>query len=501
MNIVWFKRDLRLEDHAPLFHASKKKNVLLLYVFEPELWEQNDMSGRHFSFLKQAVFNLNKSLSTSKNELCIKVGDILEVFEALNRSEKIEKIYSHQETWNGWSFSRDLKVKEWSKNNNVEWIEYPQNGVVRALKSRDGWSKKWKTFMSSPILPFPKNSNFMKITSDYENINLIEKKFQNSSPNRLVASRKEGLKLLHNFLNKTGENYQKEMSSPLTADLCCSKLSAYISHGLLSIKEIFQETERRRLELNDKKLWKNSINSFSKRLRWHCHFIQKLEDEPNIEFRNFHSLYDGLRENEFNDLFFDAWKNGQTGYPMVDACMRFLILNGWINFRMRAMLVSFASYHLWLDWRKTGIYLANLFLDYEPGIHYSQMQMQSGTTGINTIRIYNPIKQGFDHDKKGLFVKKWIPELSDIPPNLIHTPWKYEEKKINYPEPIVDEKLARENAARRIYMIRKGKNHKAQSDIIFMKHGSRKNRNVIHNKKKVSKIVNHQFITQREFDI
>ena len=341
----------------------------------------------------------------------------------------------------------------------------------------------------------------MKITSDYENINLIEKKFQNSSPNRLVASRKEGLKLLHNFLNKTGENYQKEMSSPITADLCCSKLSAYISHGLLSIKEIFQETERRRLELNDKKLWKNSINSFSKRLRWHCHFIQKLEDEPNIEFRNFHSLYDGLRENEFNDLFFDAWKNGQTGYPMVDACMRFLILNGWINFRMRAMLVSFASYHLWLDWRKTGIYLANLFLDYEPGIHYSQMQMQSGTTGINTIRIYNPIKQGFDHDKKGLFVKKWIPELSDIPPNLIHTPWKYEEKKINYPEPIVDEKLARENAARRIYMIRKGKNHKAQSDIIFMKHGSRKNRNVIHNKKKVSKIVNHQFITQREFDI
>ncbi len=501
MNIVWFKRDLRMQDHAPLFHASKKKNVLLLYVFEPELWEQNDMSSRHFSFIKQAVLDLNNILSLSNNELCIKVGDIIEVFDALNKTERIEKIFSHEETGNAWTFSRDIRVREWSKNNNVEWIEYPQNGVVRGLKSRDGWSKKWKSFMSSPILTLPKNFNFMYIPSDYKNINLIEKKFKNTLPNSLIASRKEGLKLLHNFLNITGENYQKGMSSPLTADLCCSKLSAYISHGLLSIKEIFQETERRRLDLDDKKSWKSSINSFSKRLRWHCHFIQKLDDEPNIQFRNFHSLYDGLRENEFNNLFFEAWKNGQTGYPMVDACMRFLISNGWINFRMRAMLVSFASYHLWLDWKKTGIYLANLFTDYEPGIHYSQMQMQSGTTGINTIRIYNPIKQGIDHDEKGIFVKKWIPELSEIPSNIIHTPWKYDVKKINYPDPIIDEKLARETAAKRIYMVRKEKKHKAQSDFVFMKHGSRRKRNMINNKPKTSKIINKQLIEQGEFDI
>ena len=100
---------------------------------------------------------------------------------------------------------------------------------------------------------------------------------------------------------------------------------------------------------------------------------------------------------------------------MIDACMRYLQRHGWINFRMRAMLVSFASYDLWLDWRKTSKHLAGLFVDYEPGIHYSQFQMQSGVTGINSIRIYNPVKQQLDHDPNGTFIKRWLPELENIP--------------------------------------------------------------------------------------
>ena len=154
--------------------------------------------------------------------------------------------------------------------------------------------------------------------------------------------------------------------------------------------------------------------------------------------------------------------------------MRALIQTGWLNFRMRAMLVSFASYHLWLDWRRTALYLAQLFTDYEPGIHYSQFQMQSGTTGINAIRIYNPIKQSMDHDADGVFIKKWIPELADMPAEFIHTPWRYAEKMGDYPMPIVDEKLARKQAADKIYILRKNPNHKIESKKIAHKHGSRK---------------------------
>ena len=224
----------------------------------------------------------------------------------------------------------------------------------------------------------------------------------------------------------------------------------------------------------ENKVWIKSIRSFLKRLHWHCHFIQKLEDDPTIEFKNMHSLYDGLREEEFNDKFFFAWKNGITGFPFLDACMRSLKFNGWINFRMRAMLMSFASYHLWLHWKNTADFLATLFIDYEPGIHYTQSQMQSGTTGINSIRIYNPIKQGKDHDPEGLFIKKWVPELSNIPKKDIHTPWLSEVKIKNYPLPIVDESTARKEAAKKIYNVRNSKKFKEESKNIYLKHGSRK---------------------------
>ena len=187
-----------------------------------------------------------------------------------------------------------------------------------------------------------------------------------------------------------------------------------------------------------------------------------------------HSLYDGLREEKFNDTFFFAWKNGITGFPFLDACMRSLKVNGWINFRMRAMLVSFASNNLWLDWRKFAHHLSNIFTDYEPGIHYSQIQMQSGTTGINSIRIYNPIKQGFDHDQYGTFIRKWVPELTDMPLNHIHTPWECPLFMNGYPMPIVNEKIARKAAADKIYSLKKTILHKQESLAIARKHGSRK---------------------------
>ena len=220
----------------------------------------------------------------------------------------------------------------------------------------------------------------------------------------------------------------------------------------------------------------STIRSFSARLRWHCHFIQKLEDEPNIEFKNLHSAYDGLREPEFNYDYFNAWKEARTGYPMIDACMRALKATGWINFRMRAMLMSFAANHLWLHWREPALHLARLFTDYEPGIHYPQAQMQSGTTGINTIRIYNPIKQSLDQDPEGIFIRKWIPKLANMPAKYIHTPWELPLMMNNYPQPIVDEKIARKAAADKLYGLRKNLDYKLEAKEIVIKHASRKNR-------------------------
>lgn len=263
------------------------------------------------------------------------------------------------------------------------------------------------------------------------------------------------------------------MSSPNTAFNACSRLSPYIAFGIISIREIYQAL----LEAESKldylpKSWEVSYRSYKSRLLWHCHFIQKLEDEPTLENQNCHPAFDGLRENDFNEERFEAWKQGKTGYPLIDATMRALIATGWINFRMRAMLVSFASYHLWLDWRKTSIYLANLFVDYEPGIHYNQFQMQSGTTGINAVRVYNPIKQSQDQEPEGKFIKHWVPELKSCPVEFIHEPWSHPKGIAGYSAPIVEESIARKESVARVYGARKGPDFKEKAKKIVEKHAS-----------------------------
>jgi deoxyribodipyrimidine photo-lyase len=288
------------------------------------------------------------------------------------------------------------------------------------------------------------------------------------------------LETLNSFLTERGRDYRYQMSSPVTAFRASSRLSPHLTWGTLSMREVAQASWARMRDLKQgdgaaAKSWRASMISFSGRQHWHCHFMQKLEDEPRIEFENMHRAYDGLRPGIADAAKLEAWSSGNTGYPFVDACMRALNQHGWINFRMRAMLMSFASYHLWLPWRESGLSLARKFVDYEPGIHWPQVQMQSGTTGINTMRIYNPVKQGYDQDPNGVFVRAYMPELISVPDSFMHEPWLWPgAETLAYPAPIVDNAGAAKAARDALYVVRKGPDHKAAARKIVAKHGSRK---------------------------
>ena len=480
MKIIWFKRDLRIVDNEALAQAGKHGPVLPLYILEPELWLQPDMSHRHYVFLQDCLCELNQALETFVLKLIIKIGNAVDVLEDLRTRYPIEGLWSHKETWNGWTYERDKAVKLWCKSHNIPWHEPVQNGVIRCLDDRDGWAERWNHQMKQPLIDKPLNPQKIDEPIDalpsYTKLGLREDGLNGLQK----GGRNEGLKLLNSFLYERGEGYTKEMSSPLTAFQSCSRLSAHLAFGTLSMREVFQACEKRNQDIknipgSEKRKWTSALRSFSGRLRWHCHFIQKLEDEPSIEFENMHPAYNALREDHFNKDYFESWKSGMTGYPMLDACMRALIATGWLNFRMRAMVMSFASHHLWLHWRKPALHLANLFTDYEPGIHYSQVQMQSGTTGINALRIYNPIKQGIDHDPEGIFIRRWIPELQEMDQEFIHMPWQATSQLNGYPMPIINEKSARKSAADKLYGLRKNNTiHKETAQKIVSKHGSRK---------------------------
>ena len=372
----------------------------------------------------------------------------------------------------------DGKISKFFKECNIQWYLFNQFGIQLGKRDRYRWSYNWNKFINQPVLEKRVNCNFI-IDPDHNKNCAISTNFIDD---KLIqeGGRKNAVKLLNSFLDNRSDNYQKEMSSPITGEKSCSRLSPYITYGNISLREIYRATKQK-LNEDISIVKKKPLIAFKSRLAWHCHFIQKLYDEPEIEFKNLNSAFDGLREDDFNSHYYEAWKNGNTGYPFIDACMRYLKVNGWINFRMRAMLVSFASYQLWLDWKKTSKHMAKLFTDYEPGIHYSQFQMQSGTTGINSIRIYNPIKQSIDQDPDGNFIRKWVPELKNVQGKLIHEPWKMtyiDQKSIsielgkNYPLPIIENNKATKIAKDKIWKVKKSKEAKLLSSQILIKHAS-----------------------------
>ncbi len=477
VNIVWFKRDLRLRDHQPLQRAAEAgKPVLLLYYFEPSLMQYADSDARHHRFVQQSITDLNRALQPLGHCIYAIHSEVMPALEQLLQCYRIDTIFSHQETGNALSYQRDMDVLAFCRANGIEWKEYAANGIIRPLNNRKQFSEKWRHTMTAPF--FEANLRAMDsvtlpddVLPLYSILHATEKLFQ---PGGAAAAEK----YLQSFLYDRKSNYSKHISKPEQSRKSCSRLSPYLAWGNLSMKQVYQASLEAMAATGDKR----NISFFINRLHWHCHFIQKFETECRMEFENLNTGFDGIRT-EINPVWVNAWQTGQTGYPLVDACMRCVVQTGYLNFRMRSMVVSFFTHHLWQPWQAGVHFLARQFLDYEPGIHYPQFQMQAGTMGVNTIRIYNPVKQGQEHDAKGDFVKKWVPELANVPPEHIHQPWLMTAAEQlmyqtvlgkDYPLPIVDLKTSSGYARIHLWGTKKSAVVKAKNERILRVHTKRK---------------------------
>ena len=490
MDVVWFKRDLRTRDHVPLLSASLSgRPVICLYILEPDRLEQDDTDPIHIQWELDCAIELSNTLRDTGASLHYGLGGAVEVLEDIHANYGIERLLSHEETGNSWSYERDLEVSKFCKSRGINWIEYPNNGVVRRLGNRDVWKrerdKRMRDSLSSPPI-FKEAIHFDGLVPRLEDIGITPRVLTD----RPEPGERAAIRRLDTFLGENGKEYRWAISSPVLSVKYGSGLSPYFSSGSLSMRRAVQSTNSRidwirknKSQVDGHVDWIKSLSSFRRRLAWRCHFIQKMEMEPDLDLVAQNPVIDQNMGRKLDAVRFAKWKTGNTGWPFFDACMRQLKSTGWINFRMRAMMMSAASYNLWLPWRETGTYLARQFLDYEPGIHWSQIGMQSGTTGINTIRAYSMTKQGRDQDPEGNYIRKWVPELSMVPTKFIHEPWKMPidlQEALScvigdsYPSPVVDEVESRKSGISRSYSARGGEEARRISKEVLKTHGSRR---------------------------
>lgn len=480
--LFWFKRDLRLADNAPLQKAhAGGLPVLHIFLLEPLFKNHPAWSLRHWQAQYASAIELKKRLAAQQQTLLILHGSAADIFSALQQHLSLKAVYSHQETDIEASYNRDKLLKKTFAEWRLPWYEFIMNGVFRGRQNRYKWDEEWRKFMQAPQaeVQFKKASGV--------DPNIIEKlEHQFSLP---VALKKEleaypktfqpigetaALERLNYFLQGNYYNYSRHISKPKASRVSLSRLSVYLAWGNLSLRQVYQAAKA----TYENSTAKSALRNFISRLHWHSHFVQKFEMEHQMEHHSINRGFKGL-EKPLKPHLVEAWQKGATGYPLVDASMRALHQTGYVNFRMRALLVSFFCHHLWQPWQAGAHFLAQQFLDYVPGIHYPQFQMQAGVTGINTFRIYNPVKQSQDHDPNAEFISEYLPELANLPLVQKAMPWKLSALELGfynfnigetYPAPIVEHKATAAFAKENLFATKNWPQVKKENLRILAKH-------------------------------
>jgi len=432
VNLLPHRYDLRTYDNKALEVSGEK--AAPIYIFDPEERSHELSLDARQKFILESLKDLNRQYIKLGTELTFFHGDTVQILQEL-KSEGHKII-----------FNKDANHFHQEKERKLRDQFTPVKGS--AVKSRErGRSEKWanyaKNWFESEKYSRPENIQENSLKGN-TSIKEIREKYS-IEPEKEEFGKGgsfEAEKRLEEFIERI-DNYSGCISSPSRAESSTSHLSPYIRYGCVSPRQVYQKVK----EKTDSRNNERSVEMFKDRIFWQQHFNQKIEDNPELFEEAINPVYKDLNKDNLDEEKVEAWKNGKTGFPLVDASMRALVETGWLNFRMRAMTSSFFSYIL-KQWWKTGAdFFYKHLIDADVAINYYQWQMQSGLIGVHANRIYNPTKQVYENDPEGTFIKKYVPELRAVPEEYIAEPWKMPEEiqkecgvKIgkNYPEPIVD---------------------------------------------------------------
>jgi len=468
LHVVWFRRDLRVHDHAALAAAlASGAPVLPLYIFDPGLWSLPEQSRRQFDFLVESLTELDEALRARGARLVVRTGRTAEVLADLHRRHGLAAIHTHEETGLQWAYDRDRSVRRWALQAGVSLREQSQTGVLQDRAHRDAWAAHWNELMSRPRLKAPDTIPMADVPSAPWPIAEDFGLGPDDCPERQPGGRAAGVELLRSFLSGRGRRYGQALSHPAEAADISSRVSAHLAFGTVSAREAVQAAWRARVAYAEDgdTTFTQSLDGFLARLQARSRSLQAVEDGTSFDRRPVPPARDGLRpEAAEGDPRLEAWLQGRTGFPFIDAAMRALNATGWLSASMRVQLIGFAAWHLWMDPGRPAAQMAGLLTDFEAGIHYPQVQAHVMFTGAATPRVFNPVKQSQDMDPDGAFIRRWVPELAALPTHYLHAPWEAPKADLaragivfgqTYPMRMLDHVAAGREARERLALLRR----------------------------------------------
>ena len=458
--IMWFRSDLRLRDNTALNAALRSDSpVIPVFIFDLSILQSDRTGAPRVAFMLKALRSLDKSLRNAGTALLVRQGEPVAVMTSLVKETGATAIYVNRD-YSPYARRRDAAVES--------SLSVPVHSFDDSLLVAPGDVLKKDNTPYTVFTPF--NRQWLNVPKAVpETVNPVAGQLATARGDALSvarltletfgfgptiavpeASESAAQQRLADFLPGSIYRYEQQRNwlaaEPEDALPTTSYLSAYFHLGLLSIREAYQAAMEAAKQANDREA-RDSVETWVSELCWREFYQHILFHFPHVAHGNFRPKYDALLWRDAPDELL-TWKEGRTGYPVVDAAMRQLRQVGWMPNRARMIVASFLTKHLLIDWREGERHFMQWLVDGDLAANNGGWQWAAGT-GTDAqpyFRIFNPVSQSRKFDPDGAYIRRWIPELRDLDSPSIHAPWELRQPPTSYPPPIVDHSVARQRA-------------------------------------------------------